>query len=143
MWLKVIFVAIFSVEYALSFSTGAGTTACGTLMPSHGGILPQQTLPPVTITRSAENVQQGQTLTLTITSNDANFSFRGFIVQARTLANEPEVVGRFIITDGMRAVNCQTLPATSVATHTSNNDKTSVTLQWQAYTNSLGLINFQ
>lgn len=141
MWFKVIFLSICLVESALSFSTGGGTSACETLMPSHNGALPQQSLPPVVITQSNANIQQGQSIIVTVTSSPG-FTFRGFMAQARSLETNSEVLGRFVLIPSMRTVNCVTLPAQSVATHTSNEERTTVTLMWQAYTSYLGAFNF-
>lgn len=142
MWLKVIFVAICFVQCALSFMTGGGTSACETLMPNHGDAVPQITQAPVTITQSHSNIPQGGYLTVTVTSSAADFSFRGFMVQARSLQTNKRVIGRFVVNAGMRTVNCPTLPASSVATHTTNDDRTSFTFIWQAYTDYLGPFNF-
>ena len=142
MWFKVIFLVILSHQSSYSFSTGGGTTACATLTPSHAPHVSQTSEPPYTITLSDQFVLQGQSLTLTIASTTPGIFFRGFMIQARTLEDQL-VIGRFTETDTARAVNCGLLPVSSVATHRTNNEKSQITLTWEAPTTFFGVMNFQ
>lgn len=143
MWLKVLLLAITLINYCNAFPAGAGTTACESMIPSHQQNVAQTSEIPVTITVSTSNVPQGQYMTLAIESVIPGFEFSGFIIQARALSTELQVVGQFSVTEGMRILNCVTLPANSVATHTSSNLKSRIEFHWQAPVDYLGIINFR
>jgi hypothetical protein len=85
-------------------------------------------------------------MTIAIEANEG-FSFRGFMVQARTLENDPQIVGEFQFIAGTRSLVCPAFPQNSVATHTNSAEKTRVELTWRAPANLLTpgttLINFQ
>jgi hypothetical protein len=142
----VIFCVVLMLQGSLGFASGAGTTACENLTPNHPPYQPQITQPPVTFVLSSQNLRQGETMTVAIEANEG-FSFRGFIVQARTLDDNPQVVGEFQFIAGTRGVFCSAFPQNSVATHTSSAEKTRVELTWRAPANLLTpgttLINFQ
>lgn len=140
MWIKVIFIVAAVVNFGSCHSTGAPTQACTTLTPNHG-VAAQNTPPPYHVVVPLQ-VQQGQTMTVTIANREPGFTFRGFIIQARSV-NTQAVVGRFLITNNMGTVACPTLPTDSVATHSNPSDKSSVALQWVAPTNFNGLVFFQ
>lgn len=92
---------------------------------------------------SSSTVKQGDTLTVTIQSLDENYSFRGFIIQARNRADDTKVIGKFRVADGIRTMDCEELPADSVATHTNSGPKSKVHVQWIAPKTFLGLVIFQ
>lgn len=153
MWLKVTFLLFFWLKMSHQFSTGGGTTACSTLMPSHGQA-PQNSIPPVAITLESETIipgepktiMPGQTLTLTVASTQPQIFLRGIMIQARTVENEPIVMGQFIENDLIRHVTCAALPPNSVATHRSNADKEFFNITWVAPSSLHGLprpIQFQ
>lgn len=135
------FVLIISITSCLAFSGGSGSGACVTMMPNHGS-LPQGTVPPVSIRISQSNVPQGRTMTLAIEGIDI-FVFRGFLIQARSFAENPRVLGSFHITPQMRILDCDTHPQNSVATHVNSAFKGSVDFIWEAPLDYLGMINFQ
>lgn len=116
-------------KYSDQSPDGAHPAACLTMTPLHGQNIPQNTQPPVTLSLSDQIILQGQTVTLTIEGIDG-FQFRGFLVQARTLA--PAIIGTFLNTDGTRALACPTLAENTVVTHVNSQLKSSVQLVWQA-----------
>lgn len=136
MSLRVIFLVIFYFQCSYGFPGGGGTTACLNLMPSHGAP-PQSSEPPVSITLSTQSISPGQILTLTVSSTQAQTFFRGIMIQARTLEDNHRVIGQFFETPEIRAVNCN--PLNSVATHRSNEDRSSFDLTWQAPSSFQGL----
>lgn len=141
MWLKLVLLIMLSFQHCHSFSNGAGTPACSSMIPQHPPNNPLTTSSPVTISVSTNNVQHGQMVTLTIQGN-GGFEYRGFMVQARTAGGA--VVGRFLVTDGlMRNLDCLGLPTDSVITHTSPILKPSMSFSWQAQTDFVGAIHFQ
>lgn len=143
MWLKLVFLCVvLRFQSTWSSSSGAQPSSCRTLTPSHGENQPQISEAPVTITLSAQNVRQGESMTVTIEGQNG-FAFRGFIIQAQALTEEAQVVGRFDVTENMRLMSCEGLPIDSVATHPNAALKTRIEFTWQAQTNYLGIINFQ
>lgn len=125
-----------------AFSSGAGSSACETLTPQHGSNEPQITEAPFVFNLSTQNVGQGETMTISIEAENS-FGFRGFMIQARTLTEAPEVIGQFEFIEGSRSVSCADLPPNSVATHSSSALKIKLQLTWQAPINFVGIINFQ
>lgn len=138
----VILCVVLKLHLSSAFSSGAGTSACETMTPQHGSNEPQTSEAPFTFSLSSQNVGQGETMTITIESEN-DFGFRGFMIQARGLTEASEVVGRFEFIDGSRSVLCGDLPPNSVATHSSSALKTRLQLTWQAPTDFIGIINFQ
>lgn len=119
--------------------------SCAHMTPNHPGgdgpALPQTSDAPITIRLSKTEVMQGQTVTLTLEGQNG-FLIQGFIVQARTKAAVPEVVGRFVVTEGMRLMNCANLPEASVATHPNRDVSSSIQLTWMAPENVVGDVAF-
>lgn len=142
MFQALILLLFVSFKSISTFSTGAATTACEHMTPGHAGILPQSSAAPITIAMSTETLEQGQSMQLTLQADD-DFSFKGFMVQARSLTVIPQVVGRFHFRPGMRAVDCVDLPTSSVFTHVSSVPKTRVQLVWEAPSDFIGFITFQ
>lgn len=143
MWLQlVVFCVILRLQATWAFSSGAGTSACESITPSHPPHEPQISMAPIILTLSTQNLRQGETMTLTIEAQE-DFAFRGFMIQARTLAENSQVVGRFLERDNMRTVSCLTLAEESVATHINAALKTRIEFTWQAETTFIGIINFQ
>ncbi|CRK94859.1 CLUMA_CG008351, isoform A [Clunio marinus] len=137
------FVIILFVNYSHSFSGGAGSDSCTTLVPRHGSHQPQTSSPPFLIVLSTTSIQQGQNMTITLENTTQTSSFRGFMIQARTVAATPQIIGTFFVNGLVRHVTCSDVPLGSVATHTNAKPKTKVDLTWQAPFDIYGLINFQ
>jgi hypothetical protein len=87
MWLKVVLIVIIYCTQCLSSPDGAHPAACENLMPVHGDNQPQISFVPVNFILSTRTVQQGNTMTLTLESQREDFYFRGFMVQARLIAD--------------------------------------------------------
>jgi hypothetical protein len=138
----ILITVILKLQSSWGFSSGAGTSSCSTLTPSHDGNQPQTSEVPVTFNLSTQNLRQGETMTITIEANEF-FSFRGFMIQARTLEDDSQVVGSFEFIEGTRNVVCADLPQNSVATHSAATLKNRLELVWRAPTNFVGIINFQ
>lgn len=136
-------ILVFLIKSSRGFITGAGTSACVTMTPSHNNVESQITAMPVSMTPSVTNVMQGQTMTFVLEGIQTGYLFRGFIARAQSLAEDPQVLGSFVITEGMRTVQCPTMSTTAVATHTSAEQKTRIELTWVAPTEFSGIINMQ
>ncbi|CRK94858.1 CLUMA_CG008350, isoform A [Clunio marinus] len=143
MWLKSGIILFMCVNHILAFRTGAGTSACATMMPNHEGNVPQTTEPPYTISVSSNNVIQGEVLTVTIEDPSRIFQFRGFLIQARPSQASTEVIGTFFESPNARNVACVgNFPVDSVSTHRDSTLKSSITLRWQAPQNFRGTVQF-
>lgn len=92
--LKFFIVISVCVGVALSYSTGAPKGACGNLTPQHGDVAPQKSAVPYNLAISANSVNPGQVLRITIQGKDL---FKGFLIQARDGRQVP--IGRFRVVD--------------------------------------------
>lgn len=142
MLLKIICFTILSLELAFGHPTGAGESACVSMVPGHKGIHPQISASPVSISVSNNNVTQGETVTVTIRGLKDDYAFLGFMIQARAQTEDIQVVGTFQETKGMKIVNCTTLHPNAVASHSGRDPKKSVALSWEASTDYVGPVNF-
>lgn len=140
MLLKVFILSIF-LKNVLSHSAGAGLEACQDLRPRHGNLLPQITENPYIVIPGSNMIQSGDVINVMIQSN-TGVNFRGFIIQARIfqLSAASEIVnstafqidGIWEQTDGMQVMPCPGLIIGSVATHRSNDEKSSILLRWRS-----------
>lgn len=134
---------VLHMDLITALPSGACEGSCFNMPPIHmisnedESAIPQTSEVPITIRLSTKEVMQGQTVTVTLEGQNG-FLFRGFLVTARTKTAVPEVVGRFVITDGMRLMNCKDLPEISVATHRNSSKLSSVQLAWLAPENFEG-----
>lgn len=136
---------IFSLclKVVLTFPDGAPEAACETLTPVHGLNQPNPMDNPIEIIPEFSHIHAGDLMSVDLrVRNDTIFGplqFRGFIIQARiddpNMGVAGRVVGSWELSEGARHVPCTAFPPNSVATHTSNSDKTFVRLLWRAPTN--------
>lgn len=138
----IFFCVVLWIQNSLAFPEGGGTSACETLQPNHPPHEPQVTDVPVDVNLSTQSLVQGEIMTITIEAR-GGFEFRGFMIQARTLTEELEVLGEFDFLGNARNVVCESLPPNSVATHSQPTPKTMIQLNWRAPFNFVGIINFQ
>jgi hypothetical protein len=140
MLLKVFILSIF-LKNVLSHSVGAGLDACQDLRPRHGDILPQTSENPYLALVDSNTIKSGDVINVMIQSS-YGVNFRGFIIQARLfqISAAAEIVnstafqidGIWEQTEGMQVVPCPGLIIGSVATHTSNTEKSSILLRWRS-----------
>ncbi|CAI8006863.1 Putative defense protein 3, partial [Geodia barretti] len=109
---------------ARAFSSGAPSNACISLTPDHGGF-PQPPPSPYTVDLSVFNMYgdgnnyylPGQTYQLNLSSNDT--MFRGFLLQARVMADDSTLTGSFSVpVSGTQLSACS--PSSAGLTHTGN-----------------------
>lgn len=138
---------IFSLclQAVLCWHNGAPPETCETLTPGHGG--PFGDTIPVDILIERNVITAGDLISVSFRSrNDTmfgNFMFRGFMMQARILDTNLNVPGRVTGTfeslpADARHVQCTTLSANSVVTHSINTDRTYLQLLWRAPVNIIG-----
>lgn len=142
--LKKQFFVVFSaflIETCVAYSTGAPLSACHSLIPGHGGTLPQTSLPPFTITASASSVKQNDVVNVDIVS--ATTPFRGFLLQARSVESPERIVGHFEppADNLFQLMSCTGTDDT--ATHTSRGPKNHISLQWLAPSDFVGAVVFK
>ncbi|PSN41753.1 hypothetical protein C0J52_08860 [Blattella germanica] len=119
------------------YKSGAPDTVCDSMEPNHGTTA-QTSASPYSIKVSPKSIKAGQQVTVTITGNNAN-PIKGFFVQGR-VGNK--AVGSFKAQSGVKLVDCGNVVA-SGASHSSNEERTSVTLTWTAPPNLQEQLKFR
>ncbi|GJQ82659.1 hypothetical protein Trydic_g19676 [Trypoxylus dichotomus] len=121
-----IFILFLSIlSSADAYSSGAPEKVCYTMMPNHaGGILPQSSKPPFSVTAIPNN------LGMLVTIHTPETPFEGFMLQAKT--PQGAIVGTFDpIENFAHTMNCAGSSDNSL-THTSANQKENLKIQWHA-----------
>lgn len=130
MWIKItiLICALLQLREINATPWGAPLDACFDMLAQHAPFFPQPTLPPVEVI-APPSVQTGNTAQIII-RGILGAQFRGFLIQHRNfLTHLPE--GRFFPQFGINTLNCFGLPQ-SAATHSINDDKNEVVLEWEA-----------
>lgn len=120
-------------------SYGVSDVVCQNMTPVHGQIEPQLSIARVQVLPHAFKVRRGQRLkvTLQVVSND--FTFRGFLIQARDLQTG-ETVGNFVTSGKIKVMVCG--KSFSTATHANPTSKSSELLLWNAPSDFRGFVRF-
>lgn len=130
--------AIFAIclTSVFAFPDGAPTAACTNLTPGHGNQLNFDL--PLEILLSTTSLNSGSLLTISLRALNGtmfgDFTYRGFMVQARTDDGTSRVVGFFETAAGVRHVTCPMYYPESSVTHTNLLDKTFTQFNWRAPT---------
>lgn len=138
----ILFLAI--CQYANGYSTGAPTSVCDAMIPGHGHS-PQTGASPYTLTLSRTAVSGFQPVDITLSGGGDNNNILGFLIQVRKSGGDGRVAGEFKVpvqededddddnasTAVSKGIDCFGV-ARSAMTHTSNDAKKSVTVQWIA-----------
>ncbi|XP_075213942.1 reeler domain-containing lethal (2) 34Fc [Lycorma delicatula] len=119
----VLYIGVLQVH---AYSTGAPKEVCEDLFPQHAED-PQIDGFPYTIKANTTKIRPSDAVRVTI-SSDKGIKFKGFIIQAR-VGDIP--VGKFEPAANVKLLDCHVGKKNS-ATHTSADEKTSVTLVWVA-----------
>lgn len=126
-------------HYASGYSGGASPAVCGSMIPGHGENPQPSDTNPYKIMVGQTSLQGFDTLDITLTSQNGNDIFKGFLIQVRKPGGDT-AVGEFN-GDGKdpdaRTMSCFGTP-NSAMTHTGSNEKKSVTVQWIAPNDSDG-----
>lgn len=143
-------IVLFSlVTSAFCRPDGAPVEACTQLIPQHPPNVPMAGSGPFTLNVTIPSIGYipGNGYEVTLSSDNPNVTFRGFVIQARTQP-ENNLVGSFIIVDEQtRLQECQLsgedpVSTSGTITHTSRTNKTSVSLRWVAPSAGTGPITF-
>lgn len=121
--------------------SGAPSTACSTIRPSHGSNTPSSLPVPYTVDLSAfptRGYVPGQNYNIVLRGSSSNRDFKGFLVQGRVRASDSPA-GSF----GSGTNYQSQCTGNSAATHTNRNEKTTVTLVWTAPPAGTGCICFR
>lgn len=132
-----------SFQISHQYPWGAPASRCNNLMPSHQGAFSQESPSPFEIIPSTSFIGNGYTMKVEIRSTEANRLLAGFMLQARTISDPLKIVGEF-----------QEAPASSfgfldcsghrtTVTNANNNRSLSLTFEWAAPRDFIGLVRFQ
>jgi len=113
------------LPFALSYSGGAPTSACGNLFPGHG-IPPQKGESPFKLL-APTSVPRGSDVTLTLTGG-GNRLFKGFIIRGYEGSNDSS--GLFYRNQDVQPLVCDNIK--NSVTHSSPSDKREVKMSWTA-----------
>jgi hypothetical protein len=127
-----IFIVFFVAAIAAltsSYPTGAPPSACENLVPRHGNHQPQTSLPPVRIVLSQDKVRPGETIDVKVEGIDSDYTFKGFVIQARN-AETNKLVGTMEVEDGnSHVLDCN---GSNSVTQSNIELKNSVSVRWTA-----------
>lgn len=139
----VLFAVLAVCKNSHQHSRGAPESRCETLTPSHTGLGSQAFPSPFEIIPSVDAIRPGDKMTVEIRSGEVDRSFRGFLLQARTLTTPFQIVGQFQEEQptSVNFLDCSGL-RTSI-THNSSAEFTSRTFEWMAPTEFEGSVRFQ
>nr|CAH0100357.1 unnamed protein product [Daphnia galeata] len=122
---------------------GAPRLACGDMTPQHG-VDPQTSVSPYATTPSSASIAQGSKVTLTLAPIDSVDTFKGFLVIGFDNANQAGgPIGSFSAISEGQTLDCPGVNAMNAATHMSNANKTSVTMDWTAPAGFVGTVLFK
>lgn len=128
---------------SVQFPQGAPVSRCDSLEPSHGGAVSQLFPSSYEIILLTNKIGNGQTMKVLIHTSLLHNSFRGFILQARTVSEPPLIVGQFQQVEGyvMTFRDCSGFRST--VTNANNILNTTLLYEWTAPSNYIGKAKFQ
>ncbi|XP_018021553.1 mucin-1 [Hyalella azteca] len=121
------------------FSSGAGASACDSMIPQHGGLVAQTTTSPYNVT--ARN-NGDRSITVILTAQEGIVGFKGFLLQARNAA-DARVGGFDNLPDGSQFLQCTDSQVKDAVTHSSAVEKRRLELTWNAPASFIGPITFR
>ncbi|XP_078515386.1 putative ferric-chelate reductase 1 [Lissotriton helveticus] len=129
-----VFVAVGMSSYLLvmihCYPNGQVAEVCDSLLPNHGGSIPQTSQAPYTITVSSTIFSPGDQITVTLQANSGT-TFKGFLLQAHTVGKST-TVGSFLVSDSSAQIlQCNSVQNSAVS-HTSATAKSKVSAVWVA-----------
>ncbi|XP_033638094.1 putative defense protein 2 [Asterias rubens] len=134
-----------TVVGVLGFPNGPPLAQCPGMIPAGHGPSNAVGPPPYNITTSALNYSVGSTLDVTISSDNGTI-FKGFFLQARRIepgSDTTVAIGTFSdIPTGTQTLDCNLIP-NSAWGHSNNENKTSITANWNAPLQAEGDIAFR
>lgn len=139
MW-KVLCWILVSLASALCRSAGVSNVACQNMTPIHGSSVPQESIARVQIVPHSYRLKRGQQIKVSLRAVSSNFTFRGFMIQARNVQSN-EILGSFLPISDAKIMACGN--SFSTASHSNPRAKTVELLLWKAPTNFRGYVRFQ
>ncbi|XP_046452896.1 putative ferric-chelate reductase 1 homolog [Daphnia pulex] len=136
---------VISIGRIEAFPNGAPSSACTTMSPVHGypRFPPQVTPSPFqTEIPAGEYALMDKAVRLELRSQNEMSKFKGFLVMAFDKNNDAQPIGTFQLPSDGKLMNC-TADALDAATHTFNNEKQLVTVEWIPPMNYLGTVVFR
>ncbi|XP_046385854.1 putative defense protein 1 [Ischnura elegans] len=124
LWILAALVTLATLTHG--YKKGAPKESCDDMKPEHG-VDPKTTKFPYSITLSKSKIPPGGKVTVTLSGSDSE-TFKGYFVQAR-VGNK--AVGHFDEAPGAGFVDCHGSVKSGI-THSSNSEKKTVSLTWNA-----------
>ncbi|XP_056379295.1 putative ferric-chelate reductase 1 [Hyla sarda] len=119
------------LDTVFGYPNGQISASCDSMLPVHGNNGPQSSVSPYNITVSNKTFSPGDVITVTIQSISGTASFKGFLLEARSVGGN-WITGTFTTTDpNAQILTCST-QANSAVSHTNNNLKTTISASWTA-----------
>lgn len=140
---KIFLLMILSNTYCNCASFGIkNTTACFTMIPLHGNSVTQTSIPPVLILPHSITIARGQQLKITIQNVASNYTFKGFLIQARADSKSNEILGHFLspADSSVKIMACGN--SYSTVSQADPSQKSNILLYWRAPTHFRGSIKF-
>lgn len=127
-------VLLVAISGCLAYPSGSPEEACKDGKPKHGSAIEKEASEsPYHLTQDKVDFKAGDVVTVTLTTTGA--PFKGFLV--RSFDEQNKEIGHF--ENGTDSHALKTCPA---STHSSNSDKTKVSLKWKAPEGLTGKVHF-
>ncbi|XP_039462526.1 uncharacterized protein LOC120436147 isoform X3 [Oreochromis aureus] len=130
MWIWIL-ISLNIISKLHAYSEGNLIEACDSMLPNHNGAAPQNTEPPFMV-EYVPGSYPGEPVTVLLKSEESTY-FRGFMLEAREVADEKRLTGKFVLLDPEQTclLTCGGLEGSAVS-HTLNIDKTLIRVNWTA-----------
>ncbi|KAL4000432.1 alpha-N-acetylgalactosaminide alpha-2,6-sialyltransferase (sialyltransferase 7B) [Sarotherodon galilaeus] len=130
MWIWIL-ISLNIISKLHAYSGGNLIEACDSMLPNHNGAAPQNTEPPFMV-EYVPGSYPGEPVTVLLKSEESTY-FRGFMLEAREVADETRLTGKFVLLepDRTQLLTCGGLEGSAVS-HTLNLRKTLIRVNWTA-----------
>lgn len=125
---------------------GVSNSSCLSMMPNHGNFAPKTSIAPVQILPQSITIIRGQQMKITVRSVASNYTFKGFLIQARAVSQSNEILGTFIapLLNGENIAKTMLCGhADSTVSHGNSLPKSNFVLTWKSPVNYRGHVRFQ
>lgn len=127
--------------YCASFGI-KNTSACITMVPIHGNSISQTSIAPVLILPHSITIARGQQMKITIQSVASNYTFKGFLIQARAVSKSDEILGKFLNPADTYVKIMACGDSYSTVSHGDPSPKLNPVLRWRAPVHFRGFLKF-
>ncbi|XP_035767787.1 putative ferric-chelate reductase 1 [Neolamprologus brichardi] len=130
MWMWIV-ISLNIISKLHGYSGGYFPEACDSMLPDHNGAAPQNTKPPYMV-EYVPSSYPGEPVTVLLKSEESTY-FRGFMLEAREVADETRLTGRFVLLepDKTQLLTCGVLEDSAVS-QKNNLKKTLIRVNWTA-----------